>query len=117
MTTAEIMGYGVIAIALIFLAIAFYAQSALSGLMDFVRERPDAMPRLGRISDLYFLYELPRCHYGFVWFLFKNKTPPAKIAQAFPDYSRLRTIANLAFGWHVLLGVAIVVLIVAHQVL
>jgi len=100
---------------LVFLVSAIYAQSALSELLDFFRNSPSLLEKTGFISDLYFLYDLTRCRYGFVRYLFKHPVPPKEIADAFPDYSRLRNISNVVYGLHVVFGIVLIAAFVIHQ--
>lgn len=100
---------------LVFLVSAIYAQSALSELLDFFRDSPSLLEKTGFISDLYFLYDLTRCRYGFVRYLLKHPVPPKEIADAFPDYSRLRNISNVVYGLHIVFGIVLIAAFVIHQ--
>ncbi len=109
------MIYFIAVVGVAFLVSAVYAQSTLSGLLDFFRNRPPLLEKTGSISDLYFLFDLTKCRYGFVHYLFKHPVPPREIAEAFPNYSRLRTISNVVYGLHVLFGVVLITSFVIHQ--
>ena len=106
---AEMIGYLTIAMVVALLAILIYAQSAMSALLDHFRNSPELLKETGAISDLYFLADLPMCRYGFVKYLYKHPVPEKDIAQAFPDYSRLRKISNFVFGAHIFFGLVLIV--------
>ncbi|WP_144633880.1 hypothetical protein [Bordetella genomosp. 13] len=107
------LGYGAIGLGVIFVVAALYAQSALSGLLDYFREQPALLDRTGFISDLYFVFDLPKCRYGFARYLYRHPVPPPEIAARFPDYARLRAISNAVFALHIGMGAYLAALFVS----
>ncbi|HBP29355.1 MAG TPA: hypothetical protein DD666_08060 [Advenella kashmirensis] len=101
---------------LAFLIAAIYAQSALSELLGFFRDRPHLLDRTGFISDLYFLFDLTMCRYGFVHYVLKNPNPPDEIAAAFPQYGWLRKISNIAYFLHILFGVVLITAFIISRI-
>ncbi len=99
------LGYLAICFCVIMFVLSIYAQSALSGLLDYFRDRPQLLEKTGNISDLYFLFEFTRCRYGFVHYLLTHPEPPGDIGAAFPDYARLRKISNFVYCAHLAFGV------------
>lgn len=112
-----IFGYIAIALGLIFMITAIYAQSALSELLDHFRNDPALLKETGAISDLYFLFDLLHWRHGFVKYLYRHREPPAAIAAAFPDYARLRKISNVVYALKIGLGVYLLAMFVAMSVI
>ncbi|GAA5621754.1 hypothetical protein Brsp04_01634 [Brucella sp. NBRC 12952] len=96
--------YIVVVSAVFFLAYSIYAQVRLSPLIDYIRQSPSMTKAIGDVSDLYYLFTMPRGNYRFALYLWHNPTPPDEIASNFADYDRLRIISNIAFLFHLGLG-------------
>lgn len=101
------MGYAILGLLLVDLAVAIYAQRRLSRLLDFVRARPDILDRIGRVSDLYFIFDMAQMRYGLVRYLYRHVQPPPELGDMFPDYAALRRVSNLAFALKLAMPVAI----------
>jgi hypothetical protein len=99
--------YGILTSAIIFLIYSIYAQTKLSPLIDFIRQSPSMTKTIGDVSDLYYIFTMPRGNYRFALYLWHNPTPPNEINNHFPDYAQLRVISNIAFLMHITLGTAI----------
>ncbi|VFR44705.1 hypothetical protein ANT2_0600 [plant metagenome] len=112
-----IFGYIAIALGVIFMITAIYAQSALSEMLDHFRNDPALLKETGAISDLYFLFDLLHWRHGFVKYLYRHREPPAAIAAAFPDYARLRKISNVVYALKIGLGVYLLAMFVAMSVI
>ncbi|MDT4854200.1 hypothetical protein D3C80_95780 [compost metagenome] len=100
--------YIVVISAAAFLAYSIYAQVRLSPLIDFIRQSPSMTKAIGDVSDLYYIFTMPRGNYRFALYLWRNPTPPDEIATNFADYDALRIISNIAFLFHLGLGFVIV---------
>ncbi len=100
--------YIVVISAAAFLAYSIYAQVRLSPLIDFIRQSPSMTKAIGDVSDLYYIFTMPRGNYRFALYLWRNPTPPDEIASNFADYDALRIISNVAFLFHLGLGFLIV---------
>ncbi|SAI41173.1 Uncharacterised protein [Bordetella ansorpii] len=101
----EVLGYIMIGLAMVYVIVAIYGQSALSELLDYFRDRPELLDQTGYISDLYFVFDMSRCRYGFVNYIYRHPVPPPQIAEAFPDYARLRKISNGIRAFHMGIGI------------
>lgn len=99
--------YGIIIFGIIFMAYSIYVQSRLSPLIDFIRQSPSMTKLLGDVSDLYYIFTMPRGNYRFALYLWHNPTPPSEISTHFADYKQLRIISNIALLLHICLGVVI----------
>ncbi|WP_158447739.1 hypothetical protein [Brucella gallinifaecis] len=62
---------------------------------------------IGDVSDLYYIFTMPRGNYRFALYLWHNPTPPEEISTYFTDYAQLRVISNIALLMHIGLGLMI----------
>ncbi|MCL7997931.1 hypothetical protein M8994_06715, partial [Brucella sp. 21LCYQ03] len=79
----------------------------IQALIDFVRQSPSMTKATGDVSDLYYIFTMPRGNYRFALYLWHNPTPPHEISDHFPEYSHMRIISNIAFMMHIALGTVI----------
>lgn len=109
--------YIILAPAAIFLIYSIYVQTKLSPLIDFIRQSPSMTKTIGDVSDLYYIFTMPRGNYRFALYLWHNQTPPEEISNHFPDYKQLRDISNIALLMHIALGAAIFLIVVFNLLL
>lgn len=109
--------YTILILAVIFFLYSIYVQVRLSPLIDFIRQSPSLTKAIGDVSDLYYIFTMPRCNYRFAVYLWHNPTPPEEISANFADYAQLRIISNIAFLMHISLGVVIFSTVIFNLVL
>lgn len=90
-----------------FVLYSVYAQARLSPLIDYIRQSPALTKSAGDVSDLYYIFTMPRGNYRFALYLWHNASPPEEIRAHFPDYEHLRMTSNIALLMHIGLGVII----------
>jgi len=106
------LNYIILASAAIFLIYSIYVQAKLSPLIDFIRQSPSMTKTIGDVSDLYYIFTMPRGNYRFALYLWHKSTPPEEISNHFPDYTQLRVISNIALLMHIALGSVIFLTVV-----
>ncbi|MBC8717909.1 MULTISPECIES: hypothetical protein [Brucella/Ochrobactrum group] len=67
---------------------------------------------IGDVSDLYYIFTMPRGNYRFALFLWHNAIPPQEIADNFDDFAQLRVVSNIALLMHIALGSMIFMMVI-----